>query len=207
MAKKKPSKYIQEYRKQRKRIQSTVSRYRRQGLIVQYEIPEIPKTITAASIRRLKQVTPKTIQNKSYGANEYGEKISYKKQRAIAKEEKKKMQQKILKTEKLLYSSLPNETDIVIQNFKAYITAFNETAKGVINEWLSRLMLTHDKEEVANMLQKSAEDGTMVNYKVVYQRTLLLNALSKMADNMEKLGTLERQKLIDAMEYEENYVI
>lgn len=207
MAKKKPSKYIQEYRKQRKRIQSTVSRYRRQGLIVQYEIPEIPKTITAASIRRLKQVTPKAIQNKSYGANEYGEKISYKKQRAIAKEEKKKMQQKILKTEKLLYSSLPNETDIVIQNFKAYITAFNETAKGVINEWLSRLMLTHDKEEVANMLQKSAEDGTMVNYKVVYQRTLLLNALSKMADNMEKLGTLERQKLIDAMEYEENYVI
>ena len=57
------------------------------------------------------------------------------------------------------------------------------------------------------MLQKSVEDGTMVNYKVVYQRTLLLNALSKMADNMEELGTLERQKLIDAMEYEENYEI
>ena len=207
MAKRKTSIYIQEYRKQRKRIQSTVSRYRRQGLIVQYELPEIPKTITAASIRRLKQVTPKTIQNKSYGANEYGEKITYKKQRAIAKEEKKKMQQKVLKTEKLLYSSLPNETDIVIQNFKVYISAFNEMAQDVINDWLSRLMFTHDKEEVANMLQKAAEDGTMVNYKVIYQRTLLLNALSKMADNMEELGTLERQKLIDAMEYEENYGI
>lgn len=197
MAKRKPSKYIQEYRKQRKRIQSTISRYRSQGLIVYYKLPEIPKTITPASIRRLKQVTPKIIQKKTFGANEYGEKISYKKQRAIAKEEKKKQ----------LYSSLPNETDIVIQNFKSYISAFNEMAQGVINNWLSRLMFTHDKEEVANMLQKSVEDGTMVNYKVVYQRTLLLNALSKMADNMEELGTLERQKLIDAMEYEENYEI
>lgn len=199
MAKRKPSKYIQEYRKQRKRIQSTISRYRSQGLIVDYKLPEIPKTITPGSIRRLKQVTPKIIQKKTFGANEYGEKISYKKQRAIAKEEKKKQKQ--------LYSSFPNETDIVIQNFKAYISAFNEMAQGVINDWLSRLMFTHDKEEVANMLQKSVEDGTMVNYKVVYQRTSLLNALSKMADNMEELGTLERQKLIDAMEYEENYEI
>ena len=203
MAKRKPSKYIQEYRNQRKRIQSTVSRYRSHGLIVNYKLPEIPKTITAASIRRLKQVTPKIIQKKTFGANEYGEKISYKKQRAIAKEEKKKRK----KTEKHLYSLLPNETDIVIQNFKAYISAFNEMAQGVINDWLSRLMFSHDREEVANMLQKSAEDGTMVNYKVVYQRTLLLNALSKMADNMGELGTLERQKLIDAMEYEENYGI
>lgn len=206
MAKRKPSKYAQEYRKQRKRIQSTISRYRRQGLIVQYELPKIPKNITPASVRRLNQVTPKTIQKKTFGANEYGEKISYKKQRDIAKEEKKKLL-KVLKAQNIIEIALPNETDIVIQNFKAYITAFNVMAQGVINEWLSRLLFSHDKSEVAIMLQKSSEDGSMINYKVVYNQTLLFNALSKMADNMEELGTLERQKLIDAMEYEENYVI
>lgn len=206
MAKRKPSKYAQEYRKQRKRIQSTISRYRRQGLIVQYELPKIPKNITPASVRRLKQVIPKTIQKKTFGVNEYGEKISYKKQRDIAKEEKKKLL-KVLKAQNIIEIALPNETDIVIQNFKAYITAFNVMAQGVINEWLSRLLFSHDKSEVAIMLQKSSEDGSMINYKVVYNQTLLFNALSKMADNMEELGTLERQKLIDAMEYEENYVI
>ena len=209
MAKRRLSKYAQEYRKQRKRIQSTIYRYRRQGLIVQYELPEIPKTITPASTRRLKRITPQTIQNKTFGANEYGEKISYKKQRAIAKEEKKKIkkQPKILKTEKTQYSALPNETDIVIQNFKAYISAFNEAAQGVINDWLSRLMFSHDNEEVANMLQKSSEDGSMINYKVVYNQTLLFTALSKMVDNMEEIGTLERDKLIEAMEYDEDYTI
>ena len=206
MAKRKPSKYAQEYRKQRKRIQSTISRYRRQGLIVQYELPKIPKNITPASVRRLKQVTPKTIQKKTFGVNESGEKISYKKQRDIAKEEKKKLL-KVLKAQNIIEIALPNETDIVIQNFKAYITAFNVMAQGVINEWLSRLLFSHDKSEVAIMLQKSSEDGSMINYKVVYNQTLLFNALSKMADNMEELGTLERQKLIDAMEYEENFVI
>ena len=63
--KKKQSPLITEYRRQRRRIQNTVSRYRRQGYDVQFEIPAIPKTITKSSIARLSKITPEKIQSKT----------------------------------------------------------------------------------------------------------------------------------------------
>lgn len=56
----------QEYMKERKRIQQSISRQKKSGYIVPENLlPDIPKRITKASINRLKKITPKTIRNKS----------------------------------------------------------------------------------------------------------------------------------------------
>ena len=69
---------INEYRRNRRRIQSTIYRYRKQGLEVNFELPKIPKNITAASVRRLEKITPKTIQKKTRGVDySTGEIVSY----------------------------------------------------------------------------------------------------------------------------------
>lgn len=196
---KKISSTLKEYRKQRSRVLATVRRYEKQGLYVDFVVPNIPKRITQASVRRLAKITPKQIQQKTYEVNEYGE------IEASFYQFKKKQRNKIkLPTPDPI--SMPAEADMAISNFRGYISQFNETAVEIINDWLNRLLFKHSKEEVGKMLQDAAENGQLIGYKVVYDRDKLLNALSSMLDYMD-LGMLEREKLIESLEYEENYQI
>lgn len=196
---KKVSATVKAYRKERSRVLATVRRYEKQGLYVNFVVPNIPKRITQASVRRLAKITPKKIQSQTYQLNEYGEVV------ASFYQFKKKQRNKI----KLPIPgaiSMPAESDMAISNFRGYISQFNETAVQIINEWLNRLLFKYSKEEVGRMLQYAGENGQLINYKVVYDRDKLLNALSSMLDFMD-LGTLEREKLIESLEYEENYEI
>lgn len=55
-----------EYRKERKRIQSYVNKLKRKGYVFEDAIlPPIPKRITAGSVRRLSAITPEKIRSKS----------------------------------------------------------------------------------------------------------------------------------------------
>lgn len=54
-----------EYRNQRRRIQQTIRRLKKQGYVVDYELPSIPKQIREGSIRRLEKIKPSDIREKS----------------------------------------------------------------------------------------------------------------------------------------------
>ena len=57
-----------EYRKERKRIQQFINRAEKRGYQFDFEMPEIPKNITSASVNRLKRITPEKLYKKSvYG--------------------------------------------------------------------------------------------------------------------------------------------
>lgn len=103
--------------KERRRIQSFIRRANKRGYIIPSDIlPNIPKTITRASINRLKKITPKKIYEKSeYVSRETGELISGEKGRA---EERKKVAEKAKQTrqkKKEAYSP-PRESDIILSN-------------------------------------------------------------------------------------------
>ena len=70
---KKVSATVKAYRKERSRVLATVRRYEKQGLYVDFVVPNIPKRITQASVRRLAKITPKKIQSQTYQLNEFGE--------------------------------------------------------------------------------------------------------------------------------------
>lgn len=60
------SKYIDEYRKERKRVRDFISRARRKGEIIPADVlPPIPKRITQGSINRLKKLTAKALHEKA----------------------------------------------------------------------------------------------------------------------------------------------
>ena len=190
---KKASSTLKEYRKQRSRVLATVRRYEKQGLYVNFVVPNIPKRITQASVRRLSKITPKQIQQKTFKLNEYGEiEASF---YQFKKEQRKK---KII--------SMPSESDMVISNFRAYISGFNYVANAIINDWLNRLLFKYPKEEVAKMIQDAGESGKLIGYKMTYEADKILTALSSMLDFMD-LGGLERERLIESLEYQENYEI
>lgn len=196
---KKVSATVKAYRKQRSRVLATVRRYEKQGLYVDFVVPNIPKRITQASVRRLAKITPKKIQSKTYQLNEFGE------VEASFYQFKKKQREKTKIKPLDLYDEIPQESHMVIANFRGYVNKFNEWARGIINLWLDNLLFKHTEDEVAGMIQKAGEHGELINYKVVYTEKLF-NALASMMDFME-LGPIERESMIEALEYEENYEV
>jgi hypothetical protein len=196
---KKVSATVKAYRKERSRVLATVRRYEKQGLYVDFVVPNIPKKITQASVRRLAKITPKKIQSQTYQLNEFGE------VEASFYQFKKNQREKTKIKPLDLYDEIPQESHMVIANFRGYVNQFNEWARGIINLWLDNLLFKHTKEEVAGMIQRAGEYGELINYKVVYTEKLF-NALASMMDFMD-LGPLERETMIEALEYEENYEV
>lgn len=196
---KKVSATVKAYRKERSRVLATVRRYEKQGLYVDFVVPNIPKRITQASVRRLAKITPKKIQPKTYKLNEFGE------VEASFYQFKKKQREKTKIKPLDLYDEMPRESYMVIANFRGYVNQFNEWARGIINLWLDNLLFKHTEDEVAGMIQKASENGDIINHKVVYTEKLF-NALASMMDFME-LGPIERESMIEALEYEENYEV
>lgn len=196
---KKVSATVKAYRKERSRVLATVRRYEKQGLYVDFVVPNIPKKITQASVRRLAKITPKKIQSQTYQLNEFGE------VEASFYQFKKKQREKTKIKPLDLYDEIPQESHMVIANFRGYVNQFNEWARSIINLWLDNLLFKHTEEEVAAMIQRAGEYGELINYKVVYTEKLF-NALASMMDFMN-LGPLERETMIEALEYEENYEV
>ena len=196
---KKVSATVKAYRKQRSRVLAIVRRYEKQGLYVDFVVPNIPKRITQASVRRLAKITPKKIQSQTYQINEFGE------IEASFYQFKKKQREKTKIKPLDLYDEIPLESYMVIANFRSYVNQFNEWARGIINLWLDNLLFKHTEDEVAGMIQKASEHGEIINHKVVYTEKLF-NALASMMDFME-LGPIERESMIEALEYEENYEV
>ena len=153
---KKVSATVKAYRKQRSRVLATVRRYEKQGLYVNFLVPNIPKRITQASVRRLAKITPKKIQSQTYQINEFGE------VEASFYQFKKKQREKTKIKPLDLYDEIPQESHMVIANFRSYVNQFNEWARGIINLWLDNLLFKHTEDEVAGMIQKAGEYGELI---------------------------------------------
>lgn len=217
MARKKQSAVAQEYRRQRRRIQNAISRYRRQGFDVQYALPSIPKKITAASVHRLSKITTAQIQSKTYGINfETGERVAYRKvrqaERNVSRETKKfrnQIQNAVKKNRKQIETKqpqvaqvsaptdLPDLADIIIGNFRLYVSYYPDAAKEITLRWLNNLLSTNDKNDVAQMLQQANENGLWLEPKEVYDSEKLYAALADMLDFLEVSGEEKKQILND----------
>lgn len=130
MAKAKSPTQIQYY-KERARIQHAIRRLVRQGYIVNYELPAIPKKITSKSVASLSKITPTTIRKKSqYVSQETGE---VKSGTQAFKEQRSESARKAARTRKWAkeqqYESFesqyfPQETKITTHNIVSQIAKY-----------------------------------------------------------------------------------
>lgn len=103
-----------EYRKERRRIQQFINRAEKRGYQFDFEMPEIPKKVTRASVNRLKAITPEKLYKKSvYGGEAtLGEIVSgvegRKQERVLAG--KRASETRILKTE---YDDGPDDQYVI----------------------------------------------------------------------------------------------
>ena len=194
MAKKKASKLSQtrkEYNKQRKRVQSFLSRARKQGYIFDENIlPRIPKKITKASVSRLEKLTPKELYKKAvYISRETGEietpeghkkrirkeaKVKEKEIKARKKQAQKKQEYPKPKAPKQKRKNKTNKdtgfyTRAVIETFLYTLESCrNGKAYPLLLRWINKLRLDNGDDAVAEMLAKASEHGYEISWSIVY---------------------------------------
>lgn len=196
-----------EYMKQRKRIQSYLSRYRKLGLEFDNILPKIPKKITEGSIRRLQKITPQKIQEKAiFIDTETGEVIEGKGAKKYSKE---------FNTQHQEY--YPSETDIVlnnfasnvshfepmsmysISNFKSMVARFPNSAEPIITPWINNLISEYGSDNVAQMLQDAMADGLMLTFEIAYDNSLLQNYMADLVNYLPEVGAFTKDEILDKM--------
>lgn len=196
-----------EYMKQRKRIQSYLSRYKKLGLEFDNVLPKIPKKITEGSIRRLQKITPQKIQEKAiFVDKDTGEVIEGKIAKKYAKE---------FNTQHKEY--YPTETDIVlnnfasnvshfepmsmysISNFKSMVARFPNSAEPIITPWINNLISEYGADNVAQMLQDAMADGLMLTFEIAYDNSLLQNYMADLVDYLPEVGNFTKDEILDKM--------
>lgn len=194
MAKKKARKLSEtrkEYNKQRKRIQSFLSRARKQGYIFDENVlPQIPKKVTKASVSRLTKLTAKELYKKAvYVSRETGEietpeehkkrirkeaKVKEKATKARKRQAQKKQDYPKPKQPKQKRKKKVNEdrgfyTRAAIATFLYTLeTCRNGKAYPMLLRWFNKLRSDNGDDALAEMLTRGAESGYELTWDIVY---------------------------------------
>lgn len=213
-----------DYSKQVRRIKQFIRRAEKRGYQFDEDvIPQRPKRITQASVRKLAKLTPEKLYQKAeYGGSaSYGEVVSVVKGarlerslRAKAAETRKyrlaEPRQEPTNTQGFVSpENISEDTSffdaVVITGFKSHVRQFNEHASNLLLSWLDRILATNDAHDVATMLNDGAEVGLLVTYQIVYSQDKLTQYMSQMLDYLPEAGELFKAEMMDAMEQEEDF--
>ena len=176
MAKRKKRKLSQtqlEYKKQRSRIISFLSKARGRGYIFDEDVlPPIPKRIRKESVSRLAKLTPE--EHKKRIRKEAAQKAKATKARKKRKEKEKKQdypkpekpkreRKKKTNTDRGFY------TRVTITTFLYTLeTCRNGKAYPMLLRWFNKLRSDNGDDVVAQMITKGAENGYEISWSVVY---------------------------------------
>lgn len=197
--KKKPTKLQAEYKRVRKNLLNKISRYKKQDIYLREDIPAIPKRITKKAIKALEDLSKNFRSKAEYIDLDTGEVIEATNKKAIKdhKAEKAKLAE---------YTLIPSEADMVITNYLALLKqVFPTLAYPILANLVNKLIDKRSKEEVAQMLQESAEQGVIVNYKIAYSRDKMLNYVSETLDFLPDMGQIEKEDILESLEGEEEW--
>lgn len=213
------------YSKQVRRIKQFIRRAEKRGFYFNENVlPQRPKRITQASVRKLAKLTPEKLYQKAeYGGTAtYGEVVSGVKGARLERSLRAKKAAETRKYRLAEPKQEPTNTQgfvppenisedasffdaVVISGFKSHVRQFNEHASNLLLSWLDRILVTNDVHDVATMLNDGAEAGLIVTYQIVYSQDKLTQYMSEMLDYLPEAGELFKAEMMDAMEEEEDY--
>ena len=223
-------KYAAEYRKQRRRIQSFVRKAEKRGYIFSENIiPAIPKKITAASIRRLENITPEKLYKKAAYVSQltYGEIVKAKTGRTLEKKKaqekrketirRKKEEKKRKKPKKPVKplefnDNVSRETldtngyaQVVILNFLSALEKYvRAEGYGILRRVIDDEIEKNGTNKVAKMITDMINEQGMIDGFVMYNETVLTTYISKMLKYMP-IDEETRTELYDALDNGEDF--
>lgn len=179
-----------EYRRNRARILNAISRLRRQGFDVEIKVPAIPKKITEASVRRLRNITIEKIRKVTYAPDlETGEKISlqtyrnrYLRKRGtpadiIAGE----IDRTAIGLGKEYPDTVPTKYQMAIEYVRGVVEQYPERASEIMNNAIDGAIGAYEEERVGRALSEMIEDDEILSPSEAYNIGALLRMSQTLA--------------------------
>ena len=208
MPRRKQSATEKEYSKQRRRLKQAISRSEKQGYIFPENIlPDKPKRITKASVRRLAKITPEALRQKGeFLFEDTGEIIPVKGNKDIIKQEIKRRKQEYKERKFDYESTISTDYDfydrVVISNWKGTLESFSEgEAYSLLKAWFNAIYNENGEHNTAIMLQDGAENGNILTWEVVYKEELAIMYMSSMMDYIPEQGILYKEEMLDKINF------
>lgn len=213
------------YSKQVKRIRQFISRAEKRGYQFSDNVlPQRPKRVTQASVKKLAKITPEKLYQKAVygGLATMGEIVpaieGLKLERSLRAKKSAQTRKYRLAHPKQQPTNTPGfeppeniskDTTffdaVVISGFRSHVRQFNERASNLLLSWLDRILSTNDVHDVASMLNDGAEAGLIITYQIVYSQDKLTQYMSEMLNYLPEAGPLFKAEIMDALEEEEDY--
>lgn len=213
------------YSKQVKRIRQFISRAEKRGYQFSDNVlPQRPKRVTQASVKKLAKITPEKLYKKAVygGLATMGEIVpgikGLKLERSLRAKKSAQTRKYRLAHPKQQPTNTPGfeppeniskDTTffdaVVISGFRSHVRQFNERASNLLLSWLDRILSTNDVHDVASMLNDGAEAGLIITYQIVYSQDKLMQYVSEMLNYLPEAGSLFKAEIMDALEEEEDY--
>lgn len=157
-----------EYRRVRKNYLAKIRYANRVGYIFlepESLIPKVPKKITRGSINRITKLSDNLYNKTLYVDRSTGETLEGKKVRGKRKNK----------------YAVPDFSSVIVNEFRSQFERSNETAKELINNWVTRTVSEHGIKDTARMLQDAQHEGVLITNINLYDAGSLVTKLNEMA--------------------------
>ena len=195
------------YDKEVRRIRQFINRAQKRGFEFRENIlpSKPPKRVTKSAINQLKKLTPDSLYKQARYIDAYtGEILSGIKGREL---ERSRAAQKAAETRRERKSGEAGFfSRIVVDRYRHYVSEFNIGCQRAINSWLDWIISKYGEPEVANMLERAAQNNEISLYSVAYDEDKLRGYMARMLDFMEEAGPLDRAAMEEALEEDAAFV-
>ena len=203
MAKHKQTPVEKDYDRQRKRLKAAIYRAEKQGYILPENVlPDKPKRVTKASVRRLAQINPKDLREKGlYLFEDTGEVVKVKGNLKAIKADIKKKKEASKKatatsTDKTFFDR------VIISNWLGTLGTFSSgEAYELLKAWFNTVLAENGEHNTAVMLQTAAEDGHLLTWEIVYKHDMAVMYIGYLMDYIPDQGVLYKEEMIDKLEF------
>ena len=201
------------YRKERRRIQQQIRRMKKRAYDVPDLLPDIPKRITQASVRRLKKITTEKLYKESRFVDiETGEILTSKEGQKLERSRRRKPKRKVQAPPPTPVA--PPEPDYVMFD-KQILTVFtmemteifgrNEKLFNYITRWYNMSLEKYGADEMAEALEKAKSEGMFPGWEAVSDSEILVGKLEAIT-NLMAINAESREELFEELEQLEDWV-
>lgn len=210
------------YSKQVKRIKQFISRAEKRGYQFDNSVlPQRPKRVTQASVRKLAKLTPDKLYKKAvYGGLATdgeivpaieGRKLERSLRAKKAAQTRKYRLSKPVQEPTNTLGFVPPENILddasffdysVISQWYATLELFSSgESYNLLRAWMGNIVRTHGKHNAAIMLQNGIENGHLLTWDVVYKAEKAVSYIGYMIDYLPDEGVLYKEEMLDKIEY------
>jgi len=207
-----------QYKQQQNRIKRLIKRLGERGYFFQNEIlPEEPKRITQASVRKLKKITAENLYKAAkYIDPETGEILGGVEGRKLERHrtalksaqtrKRRKQPPKPLQLPKPPeFPHLPPDdfmVRVIISNWLALLrTCEKGEAYNLLLGWITQLRNDNGDEAVATMIEEGADSGNILTWDIIYHNDKARQYMSALMEHLPDQGILYKDRMLDNEDY------